>query len=231
MESNLNNEQSPLLQKATLRDEHGYIILPRTVSSAITIDDPSAASHLKNPNAPHELNELLATYSTAVGIANTLATTIKNKADKDHNHEGKYLTRKEVNEMISNAQLPEYNIDLSESFADKVDKVDGKGLSTNDFTDALKNKLANLTADDVVETDNRLFMKPIERIKLARLDNGGKYRISFNDLIDKPEILSRQEIEQIATGQVDFSSYATKIELNNLRSEVNNKAPLTHTHN
>ena len=38
---------------------------------------------------------------------------------------------------------------------DKVDKVDGKGLSTNDYTTAEKEKLASLTpitVDDVIES-------------------------------------------------------------------------------
>ena len=34
----------------------------------------------------------------------------------------------------------------------KVDKVDGKQLSTNDFTDALKTKLQNLTVDSILST-------------------------------------------------------------------------------
>lgn len=35
---------------------------------------------------------------------------------------------------------------LKTMFADKVDKVEGKGLSTEDFTTALKNKLESLPA-------------------------------------------------------------------------------------
>lgn len=36
---------------------------------------------------------------------------------------------------------------LSDALAGKVDKVEGKGLSTNDFTDELKTKLENMNAD------------------------------------------------------------------------------------
>lgn len=36
---------------------------------------------------------------------------------------------------------------------DKVDKVDGKGLSTNDFTNAYKEKLDNIGASGMVESD------------------------------------------------------------------------------
>ena len=35
---------------------------------------------------------------------------------------------------------------LKAKFADKVDKVEGKGLSTNDFTDALETKLEGVAS-------------------------------------------------------------------------------------
>ena len=38
MESNFKDD-TPIIQKATLRDEFGYTVAPRTISSAITIDD------------------------------------------------------------------------------------------------------------------------------------------------------------------------------------------------
>ena len=38
---------------------------------------------------------------------------------------------------------------LNSGLAGKVDKVDGKGLSTNDFTDSLKTKLENLTQNNI----------------------------------------------------------------------------------
>ena len=46
----------------------------------------------------------------------------------------------------------------------KVDKVEGKQLSTNDFTNESKAKLdKQLTVDDIQETEEKLFMSPIER--------------------------------------------------------------------
>ena len=230
MESNLKDEKSPLLQKATLRDEHGYVILPRTVSSAITIDDLSVTSHLRDPLKPHTLNDLLSTYSNLIGAASGLNVKLEGKADKVHTHD-EYMTAERVQQAIANAKLDKLNVDLSTSFDKKVDKIAGKGLSTNDLTNELYDKLVNLSADNVTETHDRLFMTPIERVKLARLDNGGKYRISYNDLLDVPEGIENLTKENIdALKNLDLSNYATKSELSNVKAIAESKANIEHTH-
>ena len=99
--------------------------------------------------------------------------------------------------------LDNYNQDLAE----KVDKVDGKGLSTNDYTTADKNKLAGIAAGAEVNvqsdwnaTSGDAFIK--NKPTLSVVATSGSYSDlintprfapvatsgSYNDLLDKPTI-------------------------------------------
>lgn len=66
--------------------------------------------------------------STALAGKANLVHTHSDKADTDHTHDDRYYTESEIDTKLSS----------------KVDQVDGKGLSTNDFTTAEKNKLAGI---------------------------------------------------------------------------------------
>lgn len=57
-----------------------------------------------------------------------ISTALAGKANLVHTHDDRYYTESEVDTKLSS----------------KVDQVDGKGLSTNDFTTAEKNKLAGI---------------------------------------------------------------------------------------
>ena len=70
-------------------------------------------------------------YFTETEITNKLA----GKSDTGHTHDDRYYTETEIDTKLSN----------------KVDKVSGKGLSTNDYTTAEKNKLAGLKNYDDTE--------------------------------------------------------------------------------
>ena len=65
----------------------------------------------------------------------SLQTAINGKSDVGHTHDDRYYTESEIDTKLSN----------------KVDKVSGKGLSTNDYTTAEKNKLAGLKNYDDTE--------------------------------------------------------------------------------
>lgn len=66
-----------------------------------------------------------------------------------------YATEDYVNDVISNIPIPDVSEQINEHnnsenahielFDNKVDKIDGMGLSSNDFTDELKDKLINLS--------------------------------------------------------------------------------------
>lgn len=72
-------------------------------------------------------------------------------------------TQSDINTAISNLvdgapdTLDTLN-KLAQALGNKVDKVAGKGLSTEDFTTALKNKLMNLPSDvySKTEVDNKI---------------------------------------------------------------------------
>lgn len=75
-------------------------------------------------------------------------------------------TLKELADALGND--PDFAATITNTLAGKVDKQEGKGLSTEDFTTELKTKLENLTnfsgsADDVTETDTRKFVSPTEK--------------------------------------------------------------------
>jgi len=67
-----------------------------------------------------------------------------------------YNTLKKLSDYITEHQ--DVVTAINSAIADKVDKVEGKGLSAEDFTTALKNKLEGLpaiTADDVTNWNNK----------------------------------------------------------------------------
>ena len=74
----------------------------------------------------------------------------------------------------------------------KVDKVEGKGLSTNDFTDEDKERLNNLS--------------------------GGQLSLDYNNLINKPELVTVDESLSIAGKAAD--AMITGEALSNLRMRI-----------
>lgn len=93
---------------------------------------------------------------------------------------------------------------LKLKLADKVDKVEGKGLSTNDLTDELKQKILNAGDSSFSGDYNDLTNKPdltslhshtnkaaldaITAEKTASWDAKSDFSGSYNDLKDKPTI-------------------------------------------
>lgn len=71
---------------------------------------------------------------------------------------------------------PNFAATITNALSNKVDKVSGKDLSTNDFTNALKSKLEGLSnythpsthsADMISETTNKNFVTTAEKAKIA----------------------------------------------------------------
>lgn len=95
---------------------------------------------------PTDNNQLTngAQYITAAAISNKAdkATTlagygITDAADKIHTHDDRYYIKSDVDTKITATK--EYAVEQAAAAVEnKVDKVDGKGLSTNDLTAALK---------------------------------------------------------------------------------------------
>ena len=98
-------------------------------------------------------DEIVAENERAEAVEGGLRTDLDNHtADKTNPHEvtkeqvglGNADNTSDIDKPISTAQ--------QQALDNKVDKVTGKGLSTNDFTDALKEKLNNIEAGAQVNT-------------------------------------------------------------------------------
>lgn len=72
---------------------------------------------------------------------------------------------------------PNFAATITNALSNKVDKVSGKGLSTNDFTTALKTKLEGLSnyshpathsADMIIETNDKQFVTAAEKAKISK---------------------------------------------------------------
>lgn len=104
-------------------------------------------------------------------------TTVQSKIVELINTIGQKATQSDINTAISNlvdgapdtldtlnklAQAlgndPNFATTIANQLNKKVDKVEGKGLSTEDFTTDLKNKLINLPSDvySKTEVDNKI---------------------------------------------------------------------------
>lgn len=87
-------------------------------------------------------------------------------------------TLKEVADALNND--PNFATTITGLLGNKVDKVAGKGLSTNDFTTALKNKLDGLSnythpsthsADMITDSSTKVMMTAAERTKLQNMSS------------------------------------------------------------
>lgn len=121
---------------------------------------------------------------------------------------------------------PVQNRVLYQALAGKVDKVEGMGLSHNDFTDALAQKLADIEAGATKVTVDALFVagstnpvqsKTIQAALAAKVDKEVGKGLSSNDYTSaEKEKLSG--IEAGAQKNPDMSGYALKSEIHSVPS-------------
>lgn len=119
---------------------------------------------------------------------------------------------------------PVQNRVLYQALAGKVDKVEGMGLSHNDFTDALAQKLADIETGATKVTVDALFVagstnpvqsKTIQAALAAKVDKEVGKGLSSNDYTSaEKEKLSG--IEAGAQKNPDMSGYALKSEIHDL---------------
>ena len=101
---------------------------------------------------------------------------------------------------LTDTKVPSEKL-VKNSLDNKVDKVQGKGLSTNDYDNIAKTKVDNLK--NVATTG------------------------SYNDLIDKPTISEQIEIDIDNTLDANSNNPVTN---SAIVAEFNNKANVNHTH-
>ena len=126
--------------------------------------------------------------------------------------------------------------EIKEEIGGKVDKASGKGLSSNDYTDAEKNKLANLSNYDDTEIKNDINGKvdkitgkglstndytDEEKTKLEGLQDGEFYAFNFNYLTEKNESLSGEVMN--VGGRVADLERTTQESISQLWGNANTK--------
>lgn len=132
-----------------------------------------------------------------------------------------YNTLKEIADYLTTHQ-DEYTA-LIETVAGKVDKVEGKGLSTNDFTDALLEKLTNIAAGAQVNVIEKITVNGAEQSVNNKTVNvvvptgalASKDEVTSDDLSDEllekvnasaegnHSHLNKDELDKIASGDKD----------------------------
>ena len=143
------------------------------------------------------------------------------------------------NEYIDNDELSavenKLRAEIEEGLKNKVDLVDGKELSTNDYTNEEKEKLASLENYDdsnlvkkieeveskIPSLENYYTEEEVNNLLLNKADKSELFSGDYNDLINKPEIpsvdglASEQYVQdQIATIEIpDISNKADRSEL------------------
>lgn len=93
-----------------------------------------------------------------------------------------YATSKEVEESISKIPIPDVSGQIAAALVDYVKKVEGKGLSTNDFTDELKSKLDGLAPYDPSELEAEIG-KLETTLKTLVSGNASNAIESFNEIV------------------------------------------------
>lgn len=110
------------------------------------------------PDTLNTLNELAVAINTNKDAVTAINSSITNKVDKTTKVNGKALssnvtiTTEDIASKLSTGGT--LGQDIQHLSDDKVDKASGKGLSTNDFTTAYKNKLEGIASGATAVTES-----------------------------------------------------------------------------
>ena len=164
------------------------------------------------PVSLNTLNKLATATNTNKESIKSLDSAVRNKVDKSYVDEnfqskGDYATKGDVNNVTQTV------VQLGKDVSKKVDKIDGKGLSTEDFTTVLKQKLESLKNFDSSEIENSISQLQTEIDTLVS-GNASIAIESFNEIIAFLEGIEDSEdlssiiasIEQSIAKKADASS-------------------------
>lgn len=120
-----------------------------------------------------------------------------------------YATKKEVEDAISKIPTPDVGGQISAALVDYVKKVEGKGLSTHDFTNDLKTKLETIIPNDISELEAEIGKLETALNTLVG-GNASNAIESFNEIIAFLENVSDKDtLEGILAGVA--ASIPTKV--------------------
>lgn len=158
------------------------------------------------------VNDLDNKYYTETEIDSKISdvnAVIDVKADVDHDHDGVYYTETEIDDKFDAMQS---DIDS------KVTAVDGMGLSTNDYTTAEKDKLAN------IEANANLYEHPTHDshdLGLYKITVDESGHVSGATLAEKEDIVALGIPAQDTTYDTEISDLTDRID------EVENDIKIT----
>lgn len=117
-----------------------------------------------------------------------------------------------ANKYLDYEGLSYYNSKVKAKIDAKVDKVSGKGLSTNDYTTAEKNKLSGISAGAQVNQNAFSNVKVGEKTIAAdsatdvlTLEAGSNITLTPDEATDKITIAAKDTTYSAATGSASWS--------------------------
>lgn len=123
--------------------------------------------------------------------------------------EGPYYTKAETDNLLDN----------------KVDKVAGKGLSTNDFTTAFKNKLNGIQEGAQVNTITGVKGNSESTYRTGNVNitkaNIGLGNVDNTSDANKPISTAMQNALNLKANTTDLNNYYTKTEIDNMIGDIN----------
>lgn len=134
-----------------------------------------------------------------------------------------YATKNDLESVDVTGQLGEYakTADVNSKLDDKVDKVSGKDLSTNDYTTAEKNKLEGISAGAnkyvhpsthsasmITETSTKKFVSDAEKKKVQNIPANPKYTDTVTTINGKTGAISKSDITALGIPGSD-TTYGT----------------------
>lgn len=162
-------------------------------------------------------------------------------ATVSHNHN---IATQSVNGFMSSADKEKLdNLTCSDieglenALAAKVNKEDGKGLSTNDFTTDEKTKLAGLenytlpTASDKVKGGIKVGAGLTMNGEVLSATGGGTAdAVDWSNVTNKPETFAPSTHTHTASEVTELATVATSGSYNDLSDKPTDFAPAAHTH-
>lgn len=147
-------------------------IVPSASSVSVLVEATRPSGNFQNPPFSSVSEDIPASTTMNAGV---MSATDKSRLDQlwavlQDSSDPTFVDT--INEILTIfANYPE-GMDIIAQFATKVDKVEGKGLSANDYTDEEKNIVANAASKEYVDEGD-------ETIQVHNLDNATVERVMF----------------------------------------------------
>ena len=151
-----------------------------------------------------------------------------------------YATKNDLESIDVTGQLGDYakTTDVDSKLTNKVDKVTGKDLSTNDYTNAEKQKLAGISAGAnkyihpsthsasmITETSDKKFVTDAEKKKVQNIPANPKYTDTVTTINGKTGAISKSDITALGIPGSD-TTYTTATQSTNGLMSTSDKRKL-----